>query len=171
GRAGRAGGVSEGRALGGGNGAEGGAEWSLVRLERGVTGRPPLKLRTSGKIGNQAGVFVIGHPSGLPVKYAPGARVRDNTPASHFVANLDTYGGNSGSPVVHTSTQGVEGLPVPGENDYVSNGTCQVSQRCPSTGCRGEDVTRSRVWAAKVPKARTRGKTAARKSTRRSGRR
>jgi hypothetical protein len=163
--------VYEGRAVIGRKLTESGADWSLVRLDREVSGRPPLKFRTSGTIGNRAGVFVIGHPSGLPAKYAPGARVRDNTTASHFVANLDTYGGNSGSPVFNASTKIVEGILVRGENDYVSNGTCQVSQRCPSTGCRGEDVTRSRVWAAKVPKARTRGKRAARKSRGRSRRR
>jgi hypothetical protein len=131
-----------------------GADWALVKLDREVTGRMPLAVRTSGKVGNTAKVFVIGHPSGLPAKYAPGARVRDNTPASHFVANLDTYGGNSGSPVFSTGTKQVEGILVRGENDYVSNGTCQVSQRCPTTGCRGEDVTRASVWAARVPKAK-----------------
>lgn len=36
----------------------------------------------------------------------------------------------------------VEGILVRGEADYVSNGTCNVSKVCPSTGCRGEDCTR-----------------------------
>jgi len=146
--------VYDGRAIVGRQLTPTGADWALVKLDREVTGRAPLPLRTSGKVGNTARVFVIGHPSGLPAKYAPGARVRDNSPAAHFVANLDTYGGNSGSPVFNTSTKKVEGILVRGENDYVSNGTCQVSQRCPTTGCRGEDVTRVTVWAAKVPKAK-----------------
>jgi hypothetical protein len=132
-----------------------GTDWALVRLDRAVVGRTPVKLRTSGKVGNKQSLFVVGHPSGLPQKYAPGARVRDNTPAPFFVANLDTYGGNSGSPVFNSSTRTVEGILVRGENDFVSNGACYVSLVCPTTGCRGEDVTRATVWAGKVPKAKT----------------
>jgi Peptidase S46 len=98
-------------------------------------------------------LYVIGHPCGLPQKYAPRARVRDNTPDTFFVANLDTYGGNSGSPVFNSSSNAVEGILVRGENDFVSRGSCYVSMVCPTTGCRGEDVTRSTVWAGKLPKA------------------
>lgn len=134
--------------------AQDGTDWALVRLDRVVVGHTPVKLRTTGKIGDKQSLFVVGHPTGLPQKYAPGARVRDNTPVPFFVANLDTYGGNSGSPVFNASTRIVEGILVRGENDFVSNGTCYVSLVCPTTGCRGEDVTRATVWAAKVPKAK-----------------
>ena len=72
------------------------------------------------------------------------------------MANLDTYGGNSGSPVFNAQNNKVEGILVRGETDFVSNGQCNVSLVCPSTGCRGEDVTRATVWSAKVPKARRR---------------
>ena len=127
-----------------------GTDYALVRLDRPVVGRKPVPFRTTGRVPSTAGLFVIGHPCGLPQKYAPGAKVRDNTPAPFFVANLDTYGGNSGSPVFNASTYKVEGILVRGENDFVSNGTCYVSLVCPSTGCRGEDVTRATIWSAKV---------------------
>jgi hypothetical protein len=130
-----------------------GTDWALVRLDRAVGGRKPVPIRTSGKISGTGRLFVVGHPCGLPQKYAPGARVRDNTPTPFFVANLDTYGGNSGSPVFNATSYKVEGILVRGENDFVTNGTCYVSLVCPSTGCRGEDVTRSTVWASKVPKS------------------
>jgi len=129
-----------------------GTDWALVRLDRAAVGRSPVKLRTAGKISNTQSLFVVGHPCGLPQKYAPGARVRDNTPVPFFVANLDTYGGNSGSAVFNASSGKVEGILVRGENDFVSNGTCYVSMVCPTTGCRGEDVTRATVWAGKLPK-------------------
>lgn len=131
-----------------------GTDWALVRLDRAVTGRKPVKLRTTGKVGNTQSLFVVGHPCGLPQKYAPGAKVRDNTPAPFFVANLDTYGGNSGSPVFNSRTRTVEGILVRGENDFVTNGTCYVSLVCPTTGCRGEDVTRSTIWADKLPQVK-----------------
>jgi hypothetical protein len=140
--------------------AQDGTDWALVRLDRAVVGRKPVKLRATGKIGDKQSVFVVGHPCGLPQKYAPGARVRDNTPVPFFVANLDTYGGNSGSPVFNASTGTVEGILVRGENDFVSNGTCYVSLVCPTTGCRGEDVTRSTVWAGKLPEAKAAPRTA-----------
>ena len=132
--------------------AQDGTDWAVVRLDRAVVERKPVKFRTNGKVGNTQNLFVIGHPCGLPQKYAPGARVRDNTPVPFFVANLDTYGGNSGSPVFNAKSGTVEGILVRGENDFVNNGTCYVSLVCPTTGCRGEDVTRATVWASKVPK-------------------
>jgi hypothetical protein len=144
--------VYAGRKIIGRRYTEGDADWAVVQLDRPVVGRAPLTIRRKGKVGNAQALFVIGHPCGLPQKYAPRAKVRDNSRVSFFVANLDTYGGNSGSPVFNTSTRTVEGILVRGETDFVSNGTCSVSLVCPTTGCRGEDVMRSSAWAAKVPK-------------------
>ena len=81
----------------------------------------------------------------------PGANVRDNSPDSFFVANLDTYGGNSGSPVFNQDDDVVEGILVRGETDFVFNGTCVVSNVCPTTGCRGEDVTRTSEFENFIP--------------------
>lgn len=145
-------------------------DWALVRLTRTVVGRKPVGFRASGKVGAKQKLFVIGHPCGLPQKFADGATVRDNTPKAFFVANLDTYGGNSGSPVFNSSNQTVEGILVRGENDFVTNGTCFVSLVCPTTGCRGEDVTRASEWATKVPKTTKQTKKKKSKPTR-AGRR
>lgn len=141
--------------------ADDGTDWALVRLDRRVTGRKPVRIRRTGKIKNAQAVYVIGHPCGLPQKYAPDAKVRDNRAGPFFVANLDTYGGNSGSPVFNAQNHKVEGILVRGETDFASNGNCSVSLVCPSTGCRGEDVTRAAVWIAKVPKAKGRARSAA----------
>ncbi len=145
--------VYEGSALIGRKLTQHKTDWAVIRLTRAAVGRRPVPFRTAGKVAAAQKLFVIGHPSGLPQKYAPGASVRDNTPAAFFVANLDTYGGNSGSPVFNATNHQVEGILVRGENDFVTNGTCYVSLVCPTTGCRGEDVTRCSEWAAKVPKA------------------
>jgi hypothetical protein len=158
--------VYAGKALLGRELAGDGSDWALVRLDREVVGRAPVKVRSTGKVTAGQSLFVIGHPCGLPQKYAPGAKVRDNAPAKFFVANLDTYGGNSGSPVFNAGNQTVEGILVRGENDFVPNGSCYVSLVCPTTGCRGEDVTRATVWAAKVPKGAKRVGDAGRRSKR-----
>lgn len=119
-----------------------GADWALVRLDRVVTDHELARVRSTGRIPNGQAVHVIGHPSGLPIKVAAGASVRDNSPTAFFVANLDTYGGNSGSPVFNSQSHAVEGILVRGETDFVMSGNCRVSLVCPSTGCRGEDCTR-----------------------------
>lgn len=133
-----------------------GADWALVRLTRPVRGRAPLRVRSSGKIADRRAVFVVGHPNGLPAKLAAGAQVRDNRRRAFFLANLDTYGGNSGSPVLDARTRRVEGILVRGEDDFVKDGDCYVSLVCPNAGCQGEAVTRSTVWANRVTRRRPR---------------
>lgn len=128
-----------------------GSDWALVRLDRPVAGHRPAPIRRRRRIGSSANVHVIGHPVGLPAKLAAGASVRDNTPSPFFVANLDTYGGNSGSPVFNSRTHMVEGILVRGERDFVSSGSCNVSFVCPTTGCRGEDVTRITKLVGLIP--------------------
>lgn len=117
-------------------------DFAVIELDRAVTDRHPLVFRKKGKISKGAEIAVIGHPTGLPTKIADGAKVR-GLKGKFFQANLDTYGGNSGSAVFNTKTGEVEGILVRGENDYVydSNLGCQVSNVCSSDGCRGEDVT------------------------------
>ncbi len=119
-------------------------DYALVRLDRKVFDREPLTFRTRGKIRSRTRLVVIGHPTGLPTKIADGANVRSNSNKYYFSANLDTYGGNSGSAVFSSANGTVEGILVRGETDYVydSNLGCRVSNRCANSECRGEDVTR-----------------------------
>lgn len=117
-------------------------DFALIELDRNVLDRQPLKVRKSGKLSKGDSLVVIGHPTGLPTKIADGANVR-SLQGKYFVANLDTFGGNSGSAVFNVETEEVEGILVRGETDYVLNRTlgCQVSNVCAADGCRGEDVT------------------------------
>ena len=128
-----------------------GTDWALVRLDRPVTGHNIASIRREGEIEDGEGIYVVGHPVGMPAKYAPGSEVRDNTPGPFFVANLDTYGGNSGSPVFNRETHDVEGLLVRGEQDFMRVGDCATSNVCPDTGCRGEDCTRTTEFSDVVP--------------------
>lgn len=128
-----------------------GADWAVVKLERAVTNHKIAEFRRTGLIQDNQKVHVIGHPCGLPTKFAGGANVRDNTPGEFFVANLDTYGGNSGSPVFNSETHQVEGILVRGETDFASSNGCDVSLVCPDRGCRGEDCTRTAEFSDLVP--------------------
>lgn len=118
------------------------SDYALIRLDRPVAGRQPLPIRQSGMISEGDPLVVIGHPSGLATKIAAGASVRSITPNSYFIANLDTYGGNSGSAVFNEDTGLVEGILVRGENDFKYKNGCYVSNVCLNDSCRGEDVTR-----------------------------
>ncbi len=131
-------------------------DWGLIRLDRNVTGHAPLAIRRSGAIAAGTAVAVAGHPAGLPLKYAGGATVRSNSAGAYFESNLDTYGGNSGSPVIDANTGTVEGVLVRGNTDFVYDSArrCYVSNRCADTGCPGwEDVTRTTQFASLVPVA------------------
>lgn len=128
-----------------------GVDYAVIELDRPVSGsRTPLKLRTQGNLTVGTPLTVIGHPSGLPTKIAGGASVRDIR-KEYFVANLDTYGGNSGSAVLHASIGEVEGILVRGEVDFVQQGSCFVSRSCSNSGCRGEDVTLISEVLSKIP--------------------
>lgn len=134
-----------------------GTDWALVRLDRPVENHEPFKIRRNGKIKDQQHVYVIGHPCGLPLKYAAGSRVRNNQEESYFVANLDTFGGNSGSCVLHAGDENdlengiVEGILVRGETDFDDVNGCKRSNVCPDDKCRGEDCTRTTEFAHLVP--------------------
>lgn len=118
-----------------------GADFAVIKLDRRVMNHRPLVLRHEGAAVVGDPLVVIGHPSGLPTKVSPGARVRSIQPA-YLVANLDTYGGNSGSAVFNDQDGKVEGILVRGERDFIPQGSCTVSNRCASDACRGEDVTK-----------------------------
>ncbi len=117
-------------------------DYAVIELDRKAADRRPLTIRKKGKITKGTDVVVIGHPTGLPTKITDGAKVR-SLGGKFFVANLDTYGGNSGSAVFNVKTSEVEGILVRGENDYVYDSAlgCQVSFKCSNDGCRGEEVT------------------------------
>lgn len=95
-------------------------DYALIEIKEEVRNREPLPVRQEGVIGVGESLVVIGHPSGLPTKIADNAEVREVNDI-FFKANLDTFGGNSGSPVINTKTGLVEGILVRGAQDYVED--------------------------------------------------
>ncbi len=130
-------------------------DYAILKLERVVKGRTPLKFRTSGKVADDAVLTVIGHPTGLPTKITSAADMRDNTNPVFFRTNADTYGGNSGSAVVDSRTGTVEGILVRGDQDYqqADNDSCMVSVHRDQDGGRGEDATRITNLLKFLPKS------------------
>jgi V8-like Glu-specific endopeptidase len=134
-------------------------DYAVIELDRAVVDRLPLKLRTEGQITVGTPLVVIGHPTGLPTKITDGGKVH-STSSIEFTADLDTYGGNSGSAVFNDITGEVEGILVRGANDYVVDSTrgCRVSSKCKSIDgterCRGEMITKITGIRSLVPELR-----------------
>ena len=129
-------------------------DWSLVRLDRPVTGHAPVRIRRTGFVPERQSLLVVGHPVGLPRKYDSGGIVRDNWMLPYFSANLDTYGGNSGSAVFNLETLAVEGILVAGNDDFVDDwdNECVRSNVCPDSGCPSwERVVRTTTFSNLVP--------------------
>ena len=92
-------------------------DYALIQLDRKVTDRKPLKMNASSRVRPGSNLFILGHPSGLPLKYADGGKVFE-VKKNYFATNLDSFAGNSGSPVFNKTTLAVEGILVRGDVDY-----------------------------------------------------
>lgn len=119
-------------------------DYAVIKLDRVAYDRTPLKYRTSGKVADNTSLVIIGHPTGLPTKVADGANVRDNLNPVYFSANLDSFGGNSGSAVFDAKTGQIEGILVRGDEDYHINEArmCKQVTYRDSNGGMGEQITR-----------------------------
>ncbi|WPU63537.1 trypsin-like serine peptidase [Peredibacter starrii] len=119
---------------------KGGVDFAVIELDEDVEGIAPLKLAQSmDNLSANDSVFTIGHPAGLPTKITDNAKVRSvNRNDGFFVTTLDTFGGNSGSPVFNAKTQEVEGILVRGDTDYVVAGSCRRENRINESAGRGE---------------------------------
>lgn len=93
-------------------------DYAVFRVTRKVTGRTPLKLDESfsSRVGDRVGM--IGAPLGLPLKTAKVGKILDMADHLSFQVNVDTFGGNSGSPVFDMNTMKVLGILVAGEPDF-----------------------------------------------------
>jgi len=113
-------------------------DWALVRLDRPVTDRRPLEIERNGDATLNTPLTIIGHPSGLPSKIARGGKIH-KIEHHHYVADLDSFGGNSGSAVLNANTLKVEGVLVRGRSDYKMVNGCLKANVCEegiSTKCR-----------------------------------
>lgn len=132
-----------------------GADYALIKLDRKVKGHKPLPINRAGGLKKGVPLFVTGHPTGLPFKFAGNARVvRDvDEELSYFYTNLDTFGGNSGSPVFNAETLLIEGIHVRREEQHfipTFEGCNTYLVRPPGVGTGGH-VTKVDFLADEIP--------------------
>ncbi len=115
-----------------------GKDFAVIRLDRAVKGVTPLKVAKQTP-GVGTSLVLIGHPSGLPTKIADGATVQ-KVISTGFKANVDSFGGNSGSAVFNDKTGEVVGILVNGATDYSidsANGCVRVAKLSQNDGKEG----------------------------------
>jgi len=102
---------------------------AVFRVDRIITATNarPLPIRREGRIELGENVGTIGHPTGLPSKISFGEDtvVNQNANPVYFGANIDAFGGNSGSAVFNAETGIVEGILVRGPAiEFILRGNC-----------------------------------------------
>lgn len=112
-------------------------DYALVKLNRPVEGRPPLKLTTQ-TLNTRESFSMIGYPFGTPAKLSWSAKLLlDNVERQSFLTNLDAFEGNSGSPVFNPA-QEVVGILIGGtpSQSLVTDASkgCERYNVCDETG-------------------------------------
>ncbi|MFA6433588.1 MAG: serine protease [Elusimicrobiales bacterium] len=119
-----------------------GLDFALIQLDREVAGHKILARNRGAGPKKGDWVTLIGHPLGLPLKISPDGTIRDASPEGYFTTDLDSFYGNSGSPVFNTVTGLLEGILVRGGEDTAPASTgCNTLVAYPQNGGRGETVT------------------------------
>lgn len=134
---------------------EQGIDYGILKVNRTIPKERIAKVRDE-RVEDNEPVFVIGHPCGLPIKIATQASVKNNNNPNFFSTDLDTYGGNSGSPVYDTTHQ-VVGILVRGATDfkYDYQNKCYISRVCETMltpDCGGEFVSRTSQFFQTIKK-------------------
>jgi len=114
-----------------------GLDYALVELDRAVLNRPLLAIDFFADTTAGLPIFMIGHPSGLPLKYTDGAAVTKDLEHA-FETDLDIFGGNSGGPIFSVLTNQVVGIASRGHANWVTRpgATCKSEKVCtPKDNC------------------------------------
>ena len=129
-------------------------DWVILELDRPVDHLGPVKLPVLATPSLGAAVYTLGYPCGLPLKLADGASIL-HLSDGEFRADLDTFTGNSGSPVFDAMTHALLGIVIEAQKDegdfepaadqrcYVSNRVdSRISgQRVSSVACLAAELT------------------------------
>lgn len=119
-------------------------DYALIEIKQQITHRSPLQYRKKNQVPKGSTFFVVGHPTGLPLIITDQAKEIEGSSEFLFKINSDTFGGNSGSPVINGRTGLVEGILTDGDLDYTLNKQkkCMMPYKCLKGRCKGENAVR-----------------------------
>ena len=121
-------------------------DWAVMKLNRPVTNREPVRLMSGEFLKRGTEIKAIGHPSGISMKVTDGVVISDDK-ERYMNTTLDIYKGNSGSPTFDVVNGDVHGIVIRGTggNSFrVTEQNCAVSKTCDEVGpgCYGNHVLR-----------------------------
>lgn len=127
-----------------------GQDMLILKLDRPVINRVPAIIPNQESVEAGDTVFSIGYPYGIPLKFSLDGHVR-KVYKRYFVASLDVYAANSGSPIYSQSTGELLGILSSGEKDFIDPsqkhpkknkppGLCRKSKVCEEDACEGENI-------------------------------
>jgi V8-like Glu-specific endopeptidase len=124
-----------------------GIDYAIVELDREVEDRAPLELDFQSEVLASEPIYMIGHAMQLPKKISTGHMLGIHSEnQNYYVAAIDSFRGNSGSPVFSSQTNKVIGILKGGDSDFVidEDRFCNQFKICPENGegCLGESITR-----------------------------
>ncbi len=116
-------------------------DFALIQLDRPVPDHQALRLSTRAAEETDR-IVVFGHPLGLPLKVAGGAQVQ-KVYDSFFIADTDTFDGNSGSAVMNAQSLEVVGILARGDPDFIQDQKlkCQRTKKCQTGLCHFDEAT------------------------------
>lgn len=119
-------------------------DYAVVQVNKEIPPGRIAEIRDTGKVSDSAEIYIIGYPSGLPLKIADDANIFGNYYNNYFITNLDAFHGNSGSPVFNSRSHFVEGILFEGGKDFIYINNCYTLFKCPQNIdiCVGEKVLR-----------------------------
>lgn len=94
-------------------------DWALIKLDRKASSGIPLELDFTDSLQRGSPVILCGFPLGLPLKLALKGYVKVAQQANSFGIEIDSFCGNSGSPLFDEKTNKVIGILVAGPNDTI----------------------------------------------------
>ncbi|MBX3039366.1 MAG: trypsin-like peptidase domain-containing protein [Bdellovibrionaceae bacterium] len=116
------------------------SDYALTTLKT-PSSRTPLKLSpVEPRLNKGAPVFMIGHPLGAPLKISKGKVI--STAETFWSTSLDSFRGNSGSPVFNSAME-VIGILVRGYPDGLNENTgltCNRINRCSEDGSKCDSI-------------------------------
>lgn len=117
-------------------------DFAVIKLDRKVEGRKPLPLRKTGKVEKIDSLYTIGYPMGIPQTLTRDGEVVGNLMPNYFKLKIDTFMGNSGSPIINERSGEVEGILIKGgaDADFSLFGACYDTKICDGLFCNTEEV-------------------------------
>jgi V8-like Glu-specific endopeptidase len=128
-------------------------DYAVIRLDRPVTDREPVKVRRDLNTVPGTKVVLAGYPNGLPLKLAEG--LLQETNLNYYRSNVDSFVLNSGSLIFNAITGEAEGILVGGMHDYTYDGAAGCFRTFKLTdgyGSGAERVTRIQRLLHLIPR-------------------